>query len=184
MSTLGAIGAAAALPGCEDEPAEPPRTEEVTPPRPALRNLDATHALALDAMLDALLPRGEGRPGARDTGVLVYVDRQLGEPAFAGFQRLVRDGLQRLDAWARSDGATSFDTLTPEARVALLGRVQRGETPGRFPSARFFAIVHTFALEGHLGDPRHGGNQDRRGWQWLAIDPSCGTGMHHGCGGG
>ena len=38
-------------------------------------------------------------------------------------------------------------------------------------------MAQTFALEGWLGDPRHGGNHEKRSWEWLGFDLACGQNM-------
>ena len=190
LGGLGALGVGAALPlaGCDgdDAPAAAPSTPEHPPEPPApraapsgpLRFFSEAEGVTMAALLARIWPSGEGVPGARETGVLRYVDGQLLEPHFRGMGRLFRDGLARLDGWARAEHGAAFAELAPARQDALLERVQTGRLPGRFPAPRFFALVHAFGLEGHLGDPRHGGNHARRGWDWLGVDPSCGSGMH------
>lgn len=189
LGALGAIGATSQL-GCERDAPEPsaaPSAPAVAPPEPAptpaLRHLSEVQAAALSAMLCRIWPSRDGVPGARETGVLAYVDGQLGERAFQGFRRLISDGLDGLDAWSRTRHQRPFAELDAARQDALLADVQRGQVPGRFPAARFFAVVHSFALEGHLGDPQHGGNHARRAWDWIGHAPQCGSATHQNCGG-
>ena len=143
----------------------------------ALRFLTAAEALTLEAMLERMIPSDvpPGAPGARETGILRYVDAQLVEPRLAQHQELVRGGLRALGEVARGAGSVRFHELPTDEQDEWLRRAQRGE--GAFASPRFFQVVLTLALEGHWGDPRYGGNHDKLAWRWVGIDPGCEGGM-------
>ncbi len=131
----------------------------------------------MQAALDRILPpSGDyGFPGAEETSVIRYVDRQLAEPHFAGFARLVRHGLKFLDRVARKEkGAMRFHLLPPAQQDEILRMFQTQSVPGlKYPSARFFEILWTFALEGYFGHPRHGGNAGRLAWNAIHFEPGC-----------
>ena len=143
----------------------------------ALRFLTAAEAPTLEAMLERMIPSNvpPGAPGARETGVLRYIDAQLVGPRLAQHQELVRGGLRALDEVARGAGSLRFHELPTDEQDEWLRRAQRGE--GAFGSPRFFQVVLTMALEGHWGDPRYGGNHDELAWRWVGIDPGCQGGM-------
>jgi hypothetical protein len=140
----------------------------------ALRFLTTDEALTLEAVLERMIPSNvpPGAPGARETGVLRYVDAQLLEPRLAEHQELVRGGVRALDEIA---GSARFHELPTDRQEELLRGAQRGEGP--FASRAFFHVVLTLALEGHWGDPRYGGNHDKLAWRWLGIDPGCEGGL-------
>ena len=136
----------------------------------------------MEAMLERMLPSNlpPGAPGARETGVLRYVDRQLREPHFEQYQDLIRRGVEFLDQTAQTEGMR-FHQLTAEKQDELLDHVQRGDTRNQsFPSSLFFQIVLTMSLEGQWGSPSYGGNRHKLAWQWVGIDPTC-AGELHGC---
>jgi hypothetical protein len=143
----------------------------------ARRFLTSAEALTLEAVLERMLPSGvlPGAPGARDTGVLRYIDAQLLEPRLARHQELVHAGVRMLDDLARGAGSVGFHELPADRQDEILRRAQRGEGP--FASPRFFQVVLALALEGHWGDPRYGGNHDKLAWRWVGIDPGCAGGL-------
>jgi len=134
----------------------------------------------MGAMLDRLLPSNEpaGTPGARETRVLRYLDRQLGTSRFPEYRDLFREGLAALDDIARRTSSVRFSELPAGEQEAILRRIQRGDTQGRpAASVRFFQVVLTLSLEGHWGDPRYGGNHDRLAWRSVGVDPGCAGGL-------
>ena len=153
------------------------------PPPPAddlLGFFTPEEAVTMEAVLERMLPSNlqPGAPGARETRVLRYVDRQLREPHFERYQDLVRRGLEFLDQVAQGQGAVRFHQLTVEKQDELLNHVQRAEIRGHpFPGPLFFQIVLTISLEGQWGSPRYGGNHDKLAWRWVEIDPTCKGGL-------
>ena len=147
-----------------------------TPVGDALGFFTSEQAVTMAAVLERLLPSNvpPGTPGARETRVLRYLDLQLGTPRFPQYRDLFRDGLAALDEIARAQSAVRFRELPPGEQDEILRRIQRGESQGRpQASVRFFQVTLTLALEGHWGDPRHGGNHERLAWRSVGIDPGC-----------
>jgi gluconate 2-dehydrogenase gamma chain len=154
-------------------------TPSATPGDEGLAFFTSEQAVTLEAMLERLLPANvpPGTPGARDTRVLRYLDRQLGTPRFPQYRDLFRDGLLALDDIARAKSGVRFHELPAGEQDAILRRIQRGDTQGRVSaSVRFFQVALTLSLEGHWGDPRYGGNHDRLAWRSVGIDPGCESG--------
>ena len=152
------------------------------PPKPAgaaLGFFTSDQTLTMEAMLERLLPANVplGTPGARETRVLGYLDRQLGTSRFPPYRDLFRDGLAALDAIARARGAVRFHELAADAQDDILQRIQRGDAQDHpAASVRFFQVTLTLSLEGHWGDPRHGGNHEKAAWRSVGIDPDCRSG--------
>ena len=147
-----------------------------TPAADALQFFTAEQAVALEAMLERLLPSDvpAGTPGARETRVLRYLDRQLGTPRFPQYRDVFRDGLAALDEIARAKSRVRFHELPTGDQDEILRRVQRGDSQGHpAASVRFFQVTLTLSLEGHWGSPRHGGNHDELAWRSVGIHPSC-----------
>lgn len=188
VAGLGVAGAAlvatelSGCKGCERAPAEPvpspqPKAVAATTEGPGFRWLAPDEVPTMQAALDRILPASGdyGFPGAEETHVIRYVDGQLAEPHFAGFARLVRHGLKFLDRVARKEkGAMRFHLLPPAQQDEVLRMFQTQSVPGlKYPSARFFEILWTFALEGYFGHPRHGGNAGQLAWNAIHFDPGC-----------
>ncbi|MDF1565906.1 MAG: gluconate 2-dehydrogenase subunit 3 family protein [Deltaproteobacteria bacterium] len=195
-----ATGAGLLLPGAvacskKEAPAPPPARPAppaAAPPAPAPAVVEAPplpgwatglailsgQAHCAEAVLELLLPSDvpPGSPGARETRVLLHLDRVLATPAYASYARLLRDGFDRLDTEAKRDHGRSFAELPLAAREALLGDWQvRPPMPRAYPTGRFFQLVFTFALEGYLGDPKYGGNHQKLAWKWIDFSPGCPT---------
>jgi gluconate 2-dehydrogenase gamma chain len=145
-------------------------------PQGGWKALDKNEAHILAYALDRIIPAGTptGAPGATETNVIVFVDRELAEKHFSGFKRLLKEGAKALDDVAQKTEGKAFVALDAQKADALLADFQRQKVKGiRFAQARFFAILHTFGMEGFLGSPRHGGNRDKKAWAWLGIKPGC-----------
>jgi gluconate 2-dehydrogenase gamma chain len=164
----------------------PPASPRAAPvaPAPSLPALPDDEVQTLEAMLARLLPAdpATGAPGALAAGVPLFVVRALAAPHFASLLRTVRLGLKYLDAVTRKQWNQRFHEIEPGAQDEVLARFQQGSVDRlHFPTAQFFTLVHTLALEGYLGDPRHGGNRDKAAWRWLGVDPTCGRSMNGEC---
>lgn len=174
VATLTWLGAC----GSGGEPAKPgadPTLPMGQSALPVLVNVGEEETEVLRAMLDRILPRHKGLPSARDAGVEVYLDRELGKPQFKGIKAEIGRGLVLLDQIAQHNHQGRFHTLTPAQQDAILRSMQDGTAvTGRFQGPRFFEMLHTLSLEGYLGHPRYGGNRDEVAWKALGID------WHHG----
>lgn len=158
-------------PSAATKPAPQPVTST-----PARKSLAATEARTLEAALARLLPSGvpAGTPGAREAKVIDYLDRQLAEPHFRGFLQLVQRGAKLLEQVSVREAKGPFHSQSDAAQDEILARFQAGAISGsRYPTQRFFAVLHSFSLEGFLGHPQYGGNADRLVWRSLGLDPHC-----------
>ena len=102
-----------------------------------------------------------------------YVERQLAEPQFAPFYGLVKKGAIMLERVAMTESKTRFAALEPAAQDDLLRRFQAGKIATKFPTAKFFEVLHTLAFEGFMGAPKYGGNRDKIAWRSIGFDPRC-----------
>lgn len=131
------------------------------PPGATFVNLDAATARGLDAIAALIIPTDD-TPGAREAGVVAFIDATLG--TFAAPQAgLLREGVAALDAAARAayPDAADFAALPVDAQTALLTREQASPF---FEAVRFLTVCGTFA------SPAYGGNRDLVGWKLLGFD--------------
>ena len=108
-----------------------------------------------------ILPSVDGRAGAREAGVIYFIDRSLF--TFNVAQReLYSRGVADLDARAagNSKAGQTFVTLTPERQDEVLREIEHTRF---FEALRFDTIAGTFAL------PSWGGNRDYAGWHLLGM---------------
>ncbi len=151
-------------------------TEKAAPPR-TLPNSDAhgaffndEHAAALEAFAERLMPGAPGKPGARDTGVLNYIDLALAG-SYSSLQDFYRRGLAQLDTHCRTTYNRPFARLTPAQQDEAITALEQGKATGfTWPSAQaFFNTVRTHTMEGMFADPLYGGNKDFAGWELVGF---------------
>jgi gluconate 2-dehydrogenase gamma chain len=125
--------------------------------------LTAREAAELDAITAQIFPTDE-TPGAREAGIVHFLDRALGDFASASLE-LIRAGLGDLGQLVaqRHPGAAAFADLPFEQQTALLQQIDRSD---------FFEAVRTLTVAGMFALPAHGGNRGQIGWSLLRLDPS------------
>lgn len=139
-----------------------------------LRFFDESEALIVAAASARIFPADQSGPGAREAGVVIYIDRQLAGPygrdryrytqgpfedgpPELGYQgkatprEIYREGLKNLK---------DFDQLSAEEQDARLQQIE---------SSRFFSLLRQHTIEGMFSDPIHGGNIDMIGWQLIGF---------------
>jgi gluconate 2-dehydrogenase gamma chain len=118
-------------------------------------------AAQLDAITARILP-SDGTPGAREAGVVHFIDQALG--GFAKEQATVfAAGLTSLgESVAKRHGsAATFASLTAEQQDAMLREIEKTE---------FFGSVRFATIAGFLALPKYGGNKDYVGWTLIGQD--------------
>ncbi len=127
----------------------------------ALTVLDRDPAAEIEAMAAQIIP-SDGTPGAREAGVIYFIDRALAT-FDKGKQELYRKGLQDAEA-KRAEmfpGSKTIAALAPEQQIALLQAIEKTE---------FFELLRTHTILGFLGDPSYGGNRDLAGWKLIGFE--------------
>lgn len=127
-------------------------------------------AATLAAFAERLMPGAPGKPGARDAGVLNYIDLALAG-AYAELQDVYRRGLAQLDAYCRAIYTMPFAGLTAARQDEVIRALEEGRASGfTWPTAQeFFTIVRTHTMEGMFADPIYGGNKDFAGWRLVGF---------------
>jgi gluconate 2-dehydrogenase gamma chain len=122
------------------------------------------------AFTERLMPGGPGKPGARDAGVLNYIDLALAG-AYADLQDFYRRGLAQLDAYCRKTYAEPFVRLTAPQQDEAIGALEAGKAAEfGWPTAQaFFNTMRTHTMEGMFADPVYGGNKDFAGWRLIGF---------------
>jgi gluconate 2-dehydrogenase gamma chain len=143
--------------------------------RVPLKFFTASEARIIAAACERIFPSDQNGPGAKEAGVVVYIDRQLAGPygrdryrytkglfvesipehGYQGKenpQEIYRNGLQQLGA----DFADLDDTHQDD-------RLRTIET------TMFFRLLRGHTIEGMFSDPMHGGNAGLIGWQLIGY---------------
>jgi gluconate 2-dehydrogenase gamma chain len=132
--------------------------------------LNQDDAAAISAFTERLMPGEPGKPGARDAGVLNYIDLALAG-AYADLQDFYRRGLAALNAYCRETYKKPFAQLDATQQDTVIAALEHGKATGfTWPSGpAFFNTVRTHTMEGMFADPIYGGNKDFAGWRLVGF---------------
>lgn len=124
-------------------------------------HLDPLDAADLEAMAALIIPDDDS-PGAREAGVIYFMDTALGS-IFAAQAAGLATGLADLNAKvvALDVGAKRFAGLDSARQIELLRREE---------SSPFFGGVRFMTLCGFLALPSYGGNRKHLGWDLIGFD--------------
>ena len=127
----------------------------------AFETLTADEARELEAIAAQIFP-SDDTPGAREAGVIHFMDRALGT-FVSGSLPLVRAGLEDLQMRARGvdPEAAVFSALPADRQVELLTEIESGQ---------FFKLIRTLTVQGMFAHPARGGNRDKVGWRILGFE--------------
>ncbi len=147
----------------------------------------------LEAAVEQLIPTDELGPGARDAGVVVYIDRQLagtwgahgrqyrGGPWAEGTprqgyqsrftpQEVYRIAIREIDQHCRTSCDRPFAQLPATEQLRLLQQMEKDEIALPSLSSKFFFdLLWRNTEEGFFADPLYGGNRDKAGWKLLGF---------------
>jgi gluconate 2-dehydrogenase gamma chain len=137
---------------------------QTAPASPAA--LSASQMKILEAFVERLIPKDELGPSAAEAGAQIYIDRVLAGPN-ANEKGSFIDGLNAMDAFARTSQGAAFAELSPEKRDAVITAVEAGTAQGFANARQFFNRARRLTLEGMFGDPYYGGNKNFAGWDLI-----------------
>jgi len=127
-------------------------------------------AATVESLAERIMPGAPGKPGAREAGVLNYIDLALSGP-YADQQDFYRRGLAALDRHCRKAHGGPFLRLGATLQDRVLEALASGEAAEfRWPTAQaFFNTLRTHTMEGMFSDPIYGGNRDFAGWRLVGF---------------
>jgi len=127
----------------------------------AYKNLTAAEAVELGAWVDQIIPPDES-PGARETGVVYFIDAALG-----GFMKeaapVLRQGLEEFQQSVRA-------SYPPHTRLSELPFEQRTQALKSAEETPLFGMLHFMTLCGMFSLPSYGGNLGDAGWKLIGFD--------------
>ena len=135
----------------------------------ALLFFNSADARTVDAFAAQIIPSEDGSPGAREAGVVYYIDRAL-----AGFMRdlqpLYRRGLQVLRDLAADTFGVEFSALeaAQQREIVETFDARAGSDTEDF-AGQFYRILREHTVQGFFGDPAYGGNRDVVGWKLVGF---------------
>lgn len=125
-----------------------------------LEFLTPAEAADFEAIAAQIVPTDD-TPGAREAGVVWFLDRSLRTWAAPGANAF-REGLHAFQAkFAAAHDGRAFATASDDEQIAFLKSVEREE---------FFGTARFVTLLGMFSDPSYGGNRGGVGWQLLGFE--------------
>ena len=154
-----AVGSAVVLPACAS-------------PAPGWRFLTTAEATVVEAIAEQIVPADENA-GAREAGVVNYIDRQLTGP-FEEHQHTYRRGIAGVQQAADAMFGGRFESLRWAQQTAVLRAVERDDAPGDIwestSAPSFFELIRDHTMQGFYGSPRHGGNRGFVSFRMIGLD--------------
>ena len=126
------------------------------------RVLTEAEAATLDAVAAQIIPSGDGLPGAREAGVVHFMDRAF-ETFMAPALESVRGGLNEFENGVRAANpdVDTFASLSSSHQMEMMALLV--EMP-LFGTLRYLTIAGMFA------DPSYGGNVEKAGWKLIGFE--------------
>lgn len=143
---------------------------------PGLTFLFLDEADTVEALVSRILPGSPEDPGAREAGVLTYIDRAL-SGTYSRWQRAYREGVRTINVYTRQryEGKKFFE-LSEEDQDEVLGALEEDSVPGfgeesggTSGSEAFFTMIWAHTVEGMFSDPSYGGNRGASGWKLIGF---------------
>ena len=147
-----------------------------SPSPPKLEFFQPDEAVEVEAATARIIPTTD-TPGARESGVVYFIDRAL--VTFAkDQQKTYREGLPALQAQTKKmfPSVKSFSAASPEQQDEVLRSIAGDAGGGNYifgtgaDSAGFFETVRAHTICGFLVDPDTRGNPNGIGWKLIGRD--------------
>lgn len=124
----------------------------------------------IEAAAARILPTDD-EPGAKEAGVIHFIDAELSLPEHKDHQRLFLLGIRKMDQLALRKTQKTFVQAPFSVQDGILRKLQSGVLLSRkTDSKRFFSVLVAYTLEGFLCDPVYGGNRNEVGWKFIGFN--------------
>jgi gluconate 2-dehydrogenase gamma chain len=117
-------------------------------------------AATVAAICEQIIP-ADRDPGARDAGVVNFIDIQLAK-RFRRYRSVYREGIATVDASSRAKFGKPFVSLAANEQIEVLTEIEE-------KSKAFFDLILNHTRQGFYGDPRHGGNRNMASWKMVGL---------------
>lgn len=139
-----------------------------------LRFFDATQARIVGAAVSRIFPNDESGSGAREAGVVIYIDRHLAGPYGSDRHRYTHGPFETGPAELGYQGKATPTEIYAEGLKNLAGfddleAAQQDQALEKIESSLFFSLLRQHTIEGMFCDPLHGGNINMVGWKLVGF---------------
>ncbi|HMF79266.1 MAG TPA: gluconate 2-dehydrogenase subunit 3 family protein [Bryobacteraceae bacterium] len=138
-----------------------------------LKTFSVTEAALVEALCERIIP-ADDVAGAKEAGVLYYLDAQLAGP-LKRFAADYHGGLPALQNFCRQLTGADFLELPAEERTKCLMTLEKTAPP---ELRAFFRLVVEQTMQGFYGSPAHGGNRNDISWRMLGVEEVMGGHGH------
>src|SRR5438105_553141 len=123
--------------------------------------LDADTAAEIEAIAAQIIP-STGGPGAREAGIIHFIDRALSTFALDD-REVYHTGMADLQRKRKQlfPNSTSIASLTDHQQMILIRAIE---------ASSFFELLRTHTVLGFLGSPSYGGNREKTGWHQIGFE--------------
>ncbi len=129
--------------------------------------LTAPQAATLGAIAEQLVP-ADDYPGAKEAGVVQFIDSKLAGPYGKFYVDRYEAGLATVDKVSHKIAGGDFASLSSEQQVNVLRALEAG-IEGDPSAQKFFRLIAEHTFEGYYGDPEHGANRNGESWKMLGF---------------
>ena len=139
-----------------------------------LRFFTAAEARVVQAACERIFPSDDSGPGAKEAGVVVYIDRQLAGPYGRDKHRYTKPPfVESIPEHGYQGKEAPRDIYRAGIRqlgdYAALSASERDDRLRSIETTVFFRLLRQHTIEGMFSDPMHGGNADLVGWQLIGY---------------
>jgi gluconate 2-dehydrogenase gamma chain len=136
------------------------------------RVLTPEEAQLVEAVSEQIIP-SDRDPGAKEAGVVNFIDRQLDGP-YKRFVEKYRTGLACLTKTSQAMFKKSFVELGWTDQTRVLQALESNKAPkeiwSKLSSSEFFGLIRDHSMQGFYGSPRHGGNRNYASYKMLGLE--------------
>lgn len=125
-----------------------------------LESFSAEEAAEVEALASLIIPSGT-TPGAREAGVVYFIDRALATFE-SGKREIYRKGLVMVQARRRElfPNYPNTAALKPDEQLRLAQSIEKTD---------LFETLRVHTIMGFLAPPQYGGNQNEAGWKLIGF---------------
>ncbi len=141
-------------------------------PKGTFRVLTPEEARLVESVAEQIIPTDKD-PGAREAGVVFFIDKQLAGP-YARFAEQYRVGLDCLQKTCLAAHQKRFEELSWSEQTRMLQSLESGKVPKdiwKEPNPKaFFNLIRDHSMQGFYGSPRHGGNRNYASYKMMGLE--------------
>ncbi len=125
-----------------------------------------SQATLMESLVDQFVP-ADDYPGAKDAGVVRFIDQKLAGPFGSFFIARYEAGLKQMDQLSRQRFHRDFASLQPDQQSDLLHAI--ADKSCGADMSDFLELVLHDTFEGYYGSPADGGNRDGASWKMIGF---------------